>query len=78
MVYVYILFICLYKKKNRILALTTSKMNKDKNDILLPKKNRSLPMLPKLLVFLVLYFSVPSDHEIDIADRCALWPRFGR
>lgn len=67
-------------KKNRILALTTSKMNKDKNDILLPKKNRSLPMLPKLLliVFLVLYFSVPSDHEIDIADRCALWPRFGR
>lgn len=74
MVYVYI------KKKNRILALTTSKMNKDKNDILLPKKNLSLPMLPKLLliVFLVLYFSVPSDHEIDIADRCALWPRFGR
>lgn len=26
-------------KNNRILALTTSKMNKDKNDILLPKKS---------------------------------------
>lgn len=55
-------------------------MNKDKNDIFFAPKNRSLPMLPKLLLifFLVLYSSVPSDHEIDIADRCALWPRFGR
>lgn len=54
-------------------------MNKDKNDILLLKKNCSFLLFLKLLliVFLVLCFLVFFDYEIDIVDCCVFWFCFG-